>query len=211
MQINCLGNVKTVLRLFGYSVLRFRDLRASKTGWCVIIHQPYCLHECVTDGGAYEFEAAALKIFAHCIGFGRPGWQLLRISPLVFLRFASHELPDVGVEAPELFLDGQERFSILNRRRDLQTIADDAGIIEQLLGFFRAVARHLGGVESIEGFPVVLPLSQDGVPTETGLCAFEDQKLEQRAIVVDRDAPLLIVISDGEFLGGPLAAFHHPL
>src|SRR5271166_5778674 len=141
------GKCKLVLRLFGYSVLRFRDLRASKTGWCVIIHQPYCLHECVTDGGAYEFEPAALKIFAHCIGFGRPGWQLLRISPLVFLRFASHELPDVGVETPELFLDSQESLGILNRRRDLQTIADDAGIVEQLLGFSRAVARHLGGIE----------------------------------------------------------------
>jgi hypothetical protein len=28
---------------------------------------------------------------------------------------------------------------------------------------------------------------------------------------VDRDAPLLIVINDGKFVGGPLAAFHHSL
>ena len=56
------------------------------------------------------------------------------------------------------------------------------------------VASHLAGVETAEELAIPLTLLQDGVPAESGLRAFEDQKFEPAAIVVNRDAPFLVVV-----------------
>ena len=51
--------------------------------------------------------------------------------------FPSNELPDITVEAAELLLHAEKRFRILHGRRDLQLVADDARIAQQLLRFLR--------------------------------------------------------------------------
>ena len=96
----------------------------------------------------------------------------------------------------ELFLDGQERLGILDRRLDLQPVANDAGIREQALLLSLAVLGDDGRVEVVEGFPVVLSLLENRLPTQARLRPFEDQELEERAVVMDRHAPLLVVVFD---------------
>src|SRR2546428_157391 len=56
--------------------------------------------------------------------------------------------------------------------------------------------RHLAVTEAGERLAVGFPLPQDRDPAEAGLGTFEDQELEQRTVVVNRDAPFLIVVAD---------------
>src|SRR5690606_8155270 len=71
----------------------------------------------------------------------------------------------------------------------------------------RAVARDLVEIEAVEGLAVGRALAQDGDPGEPGLRAFEHQELEETSIVVHRNAPLPIVVSEVErVLPGPGAA-----
>ena len=53
--------------------------------------------------------------------------------PRIQARLAAHELPDVAIEAAELFLHSKKCLGILDGGRDLQPVADNAGIAQQLL------------------------------------------------------------------------------
>ena len=57
------------------------------------------------------------------------------------------------------------------------------GIGEQPLDVVGAEARDGLHVEPGEGTPVALALAQDRRPREAGLSAFEDQHLEEMAVV----------------------------
>src|SRR5207244_11624607 len=68
------------------------------------------------------------------------------------------------------------------------------------------ITRHPLRIETIESGTVILPLTQDCVPTQAGLRAFEDQELEQLFVIVLRHAPFFIVIADRELIVRPFAA-----
>src|ERR1051325_8784375 len=59
---------------------------------------------------------------------------------------------------------------------------------------------------SASGSAILLALLEDGFPTEACLGTFEDEEFKERAVVVDRHAPLLVVVVDQWLPGGPLAA-----
>src|SRR5207248_2427000 len=99
-------------------------------------------------------------------------------------------------EAAELFLHGKEGFGVGDRRIDLEPVADDAGIGEELLHFSRVVAGDLVGVEVIKGVSIILALAEDRLPAQAGLGTFEDEELEELSIIVQRDAPLLVVVAN---------------
>ena len=71
--------------------------------------------------------------------------------------------------------------------------------------FFAVVPRDRLGVEIVEDGAVAIALAKDGVPTEARLRAFEDEKLEERAVVVERHAPLRIVVADRQIIRRPCA------
>ena len=101
--------------------------------------------------------------------------------PCVHFRFPAYELPDVAVERAEFFLDGKEGFGVLNGGGDLEPVANDAGIAQQNRQFAAIVAGDTLRVEAVEGGAIVLAFLQDGVPTQSGLSAFENNKLEENA------------------------------
>ena len=70
------------------------------------------------------------------------------------------------------------------------------------------MVRHALRIEVQEGVAVALALAQDRDPGEAGLRALEAQQLEEGALVVQRDAPLLVVVGGVERIaaGGPPAA-----
>ena len=88
------------------------------------------LHERVTDGRSDELETALEQVPAHRVRFRRARRRLGYFSPAVLDRFAADETPKLSVEAPEFFVHGEECFRIRDRGRDLQPVADDAGIGE---------------------------------------------------------------------------------
>jgi hypothetical protein len=98
--------------------------------------------------------------------------------------------PDVGVEGAELFLDFEEGLGVGDGGGDFEAVSDDAFVFEELGLVLGGEAGDFGWVKVGEGFAVGGTFLEDGFPGEAGLGAFEDQELEEEAVVVDRDAPL---------------------
>src|SRR5690349_15654144 len=98
--------------------------------------------------------------------------------PAVLLRAASDESPKIGIEGSEFFLHGEECGSVLNGRGDFQAVAYDSRVGEQLVQFILTVAGDDPRIKAIEGGAVVLPLAQDGLPTQAGLCSLQDQEFK---------------------------------
>ena len=65
---------------------------------------------------------------------------------------------------------------------------------------------HLYDFKEVEGSPVVLSLLQDCVPAQASLSAFEDKKLEENAVLVLRQTPFFVVITNRQRVAGPGAA-----
>src|SRR5882724_5714690 len=128
------------------------DLAPPKASRRMIVHQSDGLHKRVANGGAHKLESPALQILAHRIRLGGAGRNLRRLD---LLRFSPNELPDVGVETPELLLHLEKRIGILDRRRDLQTVADDAFVAKQLFRLLGVIARHLRWIETVKRLPVI--------------------------------------------------------
>ena len=86
-----------------------------------------------------------------------------------------------------------------DRALDLHAVAHDAGVLHQLARPSSACsARSSPACEAVEGAAEVLALAQDGDPRQPGLEAVEHQLLVQRAVVVFRHAPFVVVIGDVE-------------
>ena len=127
-------------------------------------------------------------------------------APGVDLRLSAHELPDVFVERTKRLLDVEEGFRIAYRGCDFEPVANDAGVAQQAFELAPIVASDALRVEAIEGGAVVLAFLQDGVPAETGLRAFENEELEESAVIVLRQSPLFVVIADRQRVARPGAA-----
>lgn len=92
--------------------------------------------------------------------------------------------PEQFVEAAARYVEGQDRAGITDRRGDLQTVSDDAGVGEQSGEVSLAIAGDLFGIEVGEGMAEVLALFQDRQPRPSSLHAFEDQELEEATLVM---------------------------
>src|SRR5579859_4260527 len=165
----------------------------------MIVHHTGSLHERIADGAAHEAETALLQVLAHCVGFRGTVRRLA--TPVVDLRLAAHEGPDVLVEAAELLLHREESLGIPDAALDLEAVTHDAGILEQPRHVLLGVASHLLRVEAMIGAAVVVALVQDGGPGEPRLGALQDQELEQQPLVVERHTPFLVVVSGVDRIG----------
>ena len=65
-----------------------------------------------------------------------------------------------------------------------------------------------GRIKRIERFAIILPLRQYRLPAQTCLRAFKDQKFKQHSIIVDQDAPFLIVVRDVRLSRSPGTTRH---
>jgi len=105
------------------------------------------------------------------------------------------------------FAQLQIRARIAYESGHFEPVAHDARVPQQLALPLRTVARHLLGIEAIEGPTVILALAQDREPAQTGLSALETEHLEQSRVVVQGQAPFLVMVGDIErILGAPRAA-----
>jgi hypothetical protein len=177
----------------------------------VVVDESCRLHEGVADGGAYEREAARAQIATERARRLRLRRHLAHRPPWLLQGPATHEAPHVGVEAAMLTLHGDDGARIGDGRLDLGAVTDDAGVGEETRHAAPSVVRDLTDVEPIERAPVSLAAREHRGPAEPCLCALEDEELEERSIVVDRDAPFLVVIADHLLASRPLATALHRL
>src|SRR4029077_6589944 len=130
-------------------------------------------------------------------------------SPTILYRVAANEAPEISVETSEFLSNGEEVFRVLDCSCDFQAIPHDSIVAEQPQNVALAVARDLFRAKSIELFSVVLAFLQNRIPAQAGLCAFQNKKLEEHPIIVYRNAPFLIMISNGRFSRGPGTTRHN--
>jgi len=135
----------------------------------VIVDHPDGLHKRVADGRAHELEAARLEVPAQRVGFGRSVGNFLERSPPVPFGLAADESPEIGVKAPELFLNGEKRLRVGDRGGDLEPVPNDPRIGEQLAHFAPIVCGDSAGLKIVEGGAIAVPFFQDGLPGEPRL------------------------------------------
>src|SRR5215210_4747191 len=77
-----------------------------------------------------EAEAAPLQVAAHRARLGRLRRYPAERAPAPDECLAFHEPPEVGVQAPELLLNGEDAARVADRRLDIEPVADDARVAE---------------------------------------------------------------------------------
>ena len=174
----------------------------------MIVNHSGRLHQRVADRRADELKPASLQIAAHRIGFGCPRGHVGHTPPPIQDWFAADETPQVGVEGAEFLAHGEEQLCVLDRGRDFQSVPYDSGVAKQPLEIACTVMRNFFRPKSIERLPIVVSFVQNRGPAQSRLCTFKDQKLEEQSVVVHRDAPFFIMISDVRFGCSPGAARH---
>src|SRR5262249_10967099 len=152
------------------------------------------LHEGVADGRAHELEAGLLQGLGHGVAFRRPARHLLQAFRPVLLRLAADEAPQELRERPFALDQREIGLGVADARFDLALVPDDAGIGQKLLQLDRRVARDLPWIEVVVDLAVVIALAQHRDPGEASLAAFERQKLEQGAIVLQRATPFAVMV-----------------
>lgn len=77
---------------------------------------------------------------------------------------------------------------------DLQTVADDARILEQARAVFGGIFCDLRNFESAVGFAEVIRFFQDRDPRQPRLVDLEDQPLEEFVVAFQGESILSIVV-----------------
>lgn len=96
----------------------------------MIVHHADRLHVRVNYGGANKIESAFFQILAEFFRQWRLRRDFREAAPVVLYGSAVDELPLVIRKAAKLFLDSEERASILDRRCNFEPISNDARIVE---------------------------------------------------------------------------------
>ena len=181
----------------------------SRTRYEMIVNHARRLHECIANRGADEFESMSQQIAAHGVGLGGACGYVSQASPTILDWLAANERPDIGVETSEFFSHLEKSFRVLDRSRNFQPVAHDPIVVKKPLYVSYAIAGDLFRLKTNERFPVVLAFIQNGVPTQSRLRALKYQEFEEHSIVMYRNAPFLIVISNGRFSRGPGTTWHN--
>src|SRR2546428_415349 len=107
-----------------------------------------------------------------------------------------NEAPDIGRKAAEGCLHVEKPLGIDDGRKDFLPVADNAGLLQQRGNGCLSVLGHPCRIKVSKGTAVVVPLAQHSIPAQPGLCRLQDEKLEEPPIIVDGDAPFLVVVGN---------------
>ena len=88
----------------------------------VVVDHADGLHKGVADGGADEFEAAFLEVFAHGVALRRGGGRFAVVLPAVDDGPPPDKAPDIGIKAPELGLDFEEGSGVSRTPKTLRRL-----------------------------------------------------------------------------------------
>ena len=102
--------------------------------------------------------------------------------------------PDVLAETPELLPDLYKGLGIGYGRFDLEAVADNPRICEQLLDLVLVVSGDLVEVKPVKYLPEMRALLKHGNPAQTGLEGFQDQEFKKGWVVLHGHSPFRVVI-----------------
>ena len=167
----------------------------AKTVRRMVVDHPGGLHVRVDDGRPDEVEAAAFQVPGNFIGQGGFRRYLGALLPGVLYGFAVDEVPDVVIERAEFLPDPDKCPGVSDGGTDLEFVPDDGGVFQQAAYPALVIFRHFGEIEIIKRQSVGRPFFQHRNPAQPGLRAFQHQEFKQLPVVMQRYAPLLVVIA----------------
>ena len=156
----------------------FSSLSASETVPRMVVYHSNGLHEGIADGAADEAEASTPKILAQCIRFGREGRDFLEGVPAVYPWLSPDERPDIAVKRSKFLLNTEKGFRVTDCRFNLQSVSNDAGIVQEPFNAGRGIPCNAAWVEVVEGLAVRVTFLENGFPTQTCLRAFKNQEFK---------------------------------
>src|SRR5690349_4669848 len=130
------------------------DLAVAKAADDVIVHHADRLHVRVDDGRADEAEVTLAQIRAERVRLLRARRDVVQTPTAILSRAIVDEAPLVCGEAAELLLHLQERARVSDCGLDLQPIADDPGVPQELSHFPLVEAGDARRLEVGEGLAV---------------------------------------------------------
>jgi len=169
----------------------------------VIVYHAHRLHEGVADRRSDEFEASTQQIAAEGVRLRRARGHLAERAPEVHPGCSANKAPHVDIETPEFPLNREESFCVVYRAADLEAVANDARVPEQAIDSCWGEACYSHRIETDKCVSIGFPLLEDRLPAQASLGAFKRKKLEEDMVVVNRYAPLDIVISDTQWSSSP--------
>src|SRR4030042_665287 len=107
---------------------------------------------------------------------------------------SSNKPPDKRVERTELLLNFRKSTSVVHSRRYLRPVSNYIGVAGEVPYVFVGVLGYLLRVEIIKSFPQGFSSPEYEFPSQTRLKTFQNEKLEQRSVIMDGNTPLLIMI-----------------
>lgn len=126
----------------------------AKAGGFVVVDHAAGLHEGVADGAADELEAEFGEELAHAVGEGCARGDGADVGDVVVDGGVIDDGPEGVREGGAAVEEGEVGAGVGDGGVDLEAIADDAGVDEELFDFGRGVAGHARGIEVVEGLAV---------------------------------------------------------
>jgi hypothetical protein len=201
------GNGDIILLRFRHDKLEPPQLLVAEAAGQVVVYQARCLHVTVADGWTHKLEASPFQLSAHgtgLLGFSR---HLRERFEDVVDGFAAHEFPDELVEAAEFALDFKEVLGVGYSGVNFCAVLYHAIRSHEASEVARGVLCDFFWVEVVKRCAEPRSPLQNESPREPSLKRIQNQKLKMFGVVVDGDAPLLIVVPDIERCGNVPASF----
>jgi len=161
----------------------------------VIIDHASRLHEGVQDGAAAKLEPAPHHVPAHRVRDRAGGRYLRHALPGILNGSPAGETPQIRIQRTKFLLDLKHAVGVVDDGIDFCPVAHNASVGEQLLHFLNAIAGNHIDLKIVKSLPEVFPFTQDGVPAQTSLHPIQRQEFKQPLIIVERHAPLFIMIA----------------
>ena len=130
-------------------------------------------------------------------------------QPTFVDHFSFSPVPEIPGKAAIFPLYFTKHPGIDDSRLYFQPIPDDSEVISQGFQLVLSVCTDRIQVKAIEGFPKRLPLVQNTLLGQPSLKTFQHQHLKQLPIIINGNAPFLIMVTDVPFILWvcPAAAF----
>ncbi len=176
----------------------------------MIVHHPHRLHKGVTDGAADEGKTTFLERFRHGIRLRRGRRNIAIALALVDDGGTADKAPQIIDEVDALGLQRQIGAGVFDDRLHLEPVADNAAVLHQPLHILLVELHDAPRIEVGIGAVIALGALEDGDPRQPRLLAVEAELGKQLAGVIDRPAPLFVMVFNVfRVLGHPGAAQFH--
>ena len=158
------------------------------------------LHEGVDDGGTDKAEPLAFHVFRDAVAERGRGRHFTKVSEVVDLRVAIYKSSEIGIETALLFLKVENGAGIAAGAVDFQPVADDSFILAKRLKLCNSHCGSQMHVKVVKSRLAAGALPEHHVPAEPGLRTPKREHLEKMPVVMDRHAPLGVVVMGEDVL-----------